>query len=78
MDEFLRKFDNRAIKSGRDKSILITKIYQLTVIYLNKFYNSQLCLNPSECLQQRFQNNSQLCLNPSECLQQRFQNYIIS
>ena len=35
MVEFLRKFENRAIKSGRDNSILITKIYKFTVIYFN-------------------------------------------
>ena len=35
MVEFLRKFENRAIKSGRDNSILITQIYQFTVIYFN-------------------------------------------
>ena len=33
MVEFLRKFYNRAIKSGRDNSILITKAYQFRVIY---------------------------------------------
>ena len=35
MVEFLRKLENRAIKSGRDNSVLITKIYQFTVIYFN-------------------------------------------
>ena len=33
--EFLRKFENRAIKFGTDNSIRITKIYQFTVIYSN-------------------------------------------
>ena len=35
MVDFLRKFENRAIKIGRDNSILVTKIYQFTVIYFN-------------------------------------------
>ena len=35
MVEFLRKFENCAIKSGRDNAILITKIYKFTVIYFN-------------------------------------------
>ena len=35
MVEFLRKFENRAIKSGRDKSILITKINRFTIFYFN-------------------------------------------
>ena len=34
MVKFLRKFENRAIKIGRDTSI-ITQIYQFTVIYFN-------------------------------------------
>ena len=33
MVEFLRKFENRAIKSCRDNSIHITKIYQFAVIF---------------------------------------------
>ena len=32
---FLRKFENRAIKIGRDNSILTTKIYKFSVIYFN-------------------------------------------
>ena len=32
---FLKNVENRLIKSGRDNSILITKIYQFTVIYFN-------------------------------------------
>ena len=35
MVEFLRKFENRAIKIDRDNSILITQIYQFTVIHFN-------------------------------------------
>ena len=35
MVEFFRKFENRAIKIDQDNSILITKIYQFTVIYNN-------------------------------------------
>ena len=35
MVEFLRKFENCAIKSGRDDLILIIKIDQFTVIYFN-------------------------------------------
>ena len=35
MVEFLRKFENRAIKISRDNSIRITKIHHFTVIYLN-------------------------------------------
>ena len=35
MVEFLRKTENRAIRIGRDNSILITKIYQFTVISFN-------------------------------------------
>ena len=35
MVEFFREFENRAIKIGRDNSILITQIYQFTVIYFN-------------------------------------------
>ena len=35
MVEFLRKFENRAIKSGRYNSILITKIRKFTAIYFN-------------------------------------------
>ena len=35
MVEFLRKFENRAIKSGRDNSIFITEFYKFTVIYFN-------------------------------------------
>ena len=35
MLKFLIKLDNRAIKIGRDNSILITKLYQVTVIYFN-------------------------------------------
>ena len=35
MVEVLRKLGNHAIKSGRDNSIFITKIYQFTVIYFN-------------------------------------------
>ena len=34
MVDFLRKFENCTIKSGRDNWILITKIKQLAVIYL--------------------------------------------
>ena len=33
MVEFLKKFENRGIKIARVNSILITKIYQFTVIY---------------------------------------------
>ena len=35
MVKFLRKFENRVIKRGRYNSILITKPYQITVIYFN-------------------------------------------
>ena len=35
MVKFLTKFENRTIKSGQDKSILITKTNQFTVIYFN-------------------------------------------
>ena len=35
MVEFLRKFENHAIKIRRDNSILITKICQFIVIYFN-------------------------------------------
>ena len=35
MVKFLRNFENRGIKIARVNSILITKIYQFTVIYLN-------------------------------------------
>ena len=35
MVEFLRKFENRAIKSGQANSIPITQIYKFTVIYFN-------------------------------------------
>ena len=35
MVEFLRKFENLAIKVFRVNSILIIKIYQFTVIYFN-------------------------------------------
>ena len=35
MVEFLIKIENRAIKIGRDNSILITKINLFTVIYFN-------------------------------------------
>ena len=35
MIEFLKKFEKRAIKSGRDNSILITKINQFAVICFN-------------------------------------------
>ena len=35
MVEFLRKFENGAIKFCRDNSILITKIYKFTAIYFN-------------------------------------------
>ena len=35
MIEFLRKFENLAIKIGWDNSILMTKIYKITVIYFN-------------------------------------------
>ena len=35
MVEFLRKFENRAIKIVRDNLILIAKIYQFTIIHFN-------------------------------------------
>ena len=35
MVEFLWKFENLAMKIGRDNSILITEINQFTVIYFN-------------------------------------------
>ena len=33
--EFLRKFENHAIKIGPDNSILITEIYQFTINYFD-------------------------------------------